>query len=53
MAKKVFIDGKMLQKSETKVISGCKITVRGYGSFIFKEVIGNTKKDKISVVLEI
>ena len=50
---KVFIDGKMLQKSETKVISGCKITVRGYGSFIFKEVLGNTKKDKISVVLEI
>ena len=50
---RVFIDGKMLQKSETKVISGCKITVRGYGSFIFKEVLGNTKKDKISVVLEI
>ncbi len=50
---KVYIDGKMLQKSETKVPAGCKITVRGYGSFVFKEELGNTKKDRVSVVLEI
>lgn len=52
-AKKVYINGKPLQKPETKPEIGCKITVRGYGSFIFKEVVGSTRKDKLSVVLEI
>lgn len=51
--KKVYTNGKLLQKAETKIPEGCKITVRGYGSFIFKEIHGNTKKDRLSVVLEI
>lgn len=51
--KKVYINGKILQKAETKPVPGCKITVRDYGSFIFKEIAGNTRKDKLSVVLEI
>ncbi|MBE7056860.1 MAG: hypothetical protein E7388_05420 [Ruminococcaceae bacterium] len=51
--KKVYLNGKLLQKAETKPEAGCKITVRGYGSFIFREVAGPTRKEKLSVVLEI
>lgn len=51
-AGKVSLDGLPCTKPDKPVPEGGKISARGYGKVILKEISGRTKKDRISIVLE-
>lgn len=49
---KAAIDGLPCEKPEQSVAEGCKISVRGLGKIKLKSVNGQTKKGRISVVID-
>ena len=49
---RVAIDGLPCEKSDKTVTEGCKISVRGLGKICLKTVNGQTKKGRISVVID-
>ena len=51
-AGKVSLDGLPCTKPDKPVPEGGKISARGYGKVVLKEISGRTKKDRISIVLE-
>lgn len=51
-AGKVSLDGLPCVKPDKPVAEGGKISARGYGKVVLKEISGRTKKDRISIVLE-
>lgn len=48
---KVFISGKQITSSSHQLKAGDIISVRGYGRFIFCDVEGKTKKDRLRVII--
>jgi len=51
-AGKAAIDGLPCEKPDKQVAAGMKISVRGLGKILLKEVNGQTKKGRISVVID-
>lgn len=51
-AGKVALDGLPCTKPDRLVDEGGKISARGFGKVVLREIQGRTKKDRISVVLE-
>lgn len=51
-AGKVSLDGLPCTKPDKLVDEGSKISARGFGKLLLKEIHGRTKKDRISIVLE-
>lgn len=51
-AGKVAIDGLPCEKPDKSVDEGCKISVRGLGKIKLKNIHGQTKKGRISVVID-
>ena len=51
-AGKVAIDGLPCEKPDKAVTEGCKISVRGLGKIKLQSVNGQTKKGRISVIIE-
>ena len=49
---KVSLDGLPCTKPDKPVPEGGKISARGFGKVVLKEISGRTKKDRISIVLE-
>lgn len=49
---KVFVNGKMISSNSYSLREGDVVSVRGMGKFRFREVKGQTKKGRISVILE-
>lgn len=50
---KVYVNWGLVKNGSKSVVEGDKITLRGYGRVMVKEVIGTTKKDRIAVILSI
>lgn len=50
-AGKAAIDGLPCEKPDKAVSEGAKISVRGLGKILLAQVVGRTKKDRISVVI--
>ena len=50
-AGKASIDGLPVEKPDKQVPEGAKISLRGYGKIKLENIVGTTKKDRISVVL--
>lgn len=48
----VFVNSAKIQKSDAKISEGSKLVLRGKGKVIFKEVAGQTRRGRISVVFE-
>ena len=51
-AGKVAIDGLPCEKPDKSVDEGCKISVRGLGKIRLRTINGQTKKDRISVIID-
>lgn len=49
---RVAIDGLPCEKSDKQVEEGCRISVRGLGKICLKAVNGQTKKGRISVIID-
>ncbi len=47
---KIFINGRICENSDYRLKPGDRVTVRGYGRFIFEKCDGLTKKGKINAV---
>ncbi len=47
----VFVNGLQSEKTDRQIKEGDKLVVRGKGKVLLKEVVGVTKKDRISIVL--
>lgn len=52
-AKRVFINGRLIESNSHITSPGDIVSVRGFGRFIYKEKSGTTKKGKESVIIEI
>ena len=50
---KVFVNGAVKASPSTTVNSGDKISVRGYGRFIYNGVLRTTKKDRLVISVEV
>ena len=48
----VFVDGAQIKKPDFSPKEGSKITLRGTGRFVFKAILGKTRKDRVSVEIE-
>lgn len=53
LQQKVFENGKEITDRSHIAKAGAKISVRGYGRFVFKEALRHTKKNRIAAALEI
>lgn len=49
LADKVILNGSLSSSLHSTLKEGDIISVRGYGKFVFQEILGNTKKDKIRI----
>ncbi len=52
-AEKIFVNGVSKTSSSTNVKTGDKISVRGYGRFIYNGVLRHTKKDRLVISIDI
>ena len=50
---RVFISGRTAAKKEKSLVEGDRVSVRGYGKFVFISENGKTKKDRLSITVEI
>ncbi len=50
---KVFINGKLITGSSKNIEIGDTVSVRGYGRFRYKEILGDTRKGRTRVLCEI
>lgn len=48
---KIFINGRLTENTSSILKEDDILTVRGYGRFIFKEILGKTKKDRFYILL--
>lgn len=48
----VFVDGTKTVKTDARVNEGAKLVLRGKGKVIFKSVAGETRRGRLSVILE-
>lgn len=51
-AQKVFLDGKLTMSGGTTLKEDQTVSVRGFGRFIYKTVVGNSKKGRFFIVIE-
>ena len=49
---KVFVNFEQISKQTKEIKENDKITIRGKGRFVVKEILGRTKKEKIIVIME-
>lgn len=52
-SQKVFVNGKLTESNSHVLKEGDIVSVRGYGKFIFEEVLSMTKKDRYYVLVKI
>jgi RNA-binding protein YlmH len=50
---RIFINGRSFLKKEKSLTEGDRVSVRGYGKFIFVSENGKTKKDRLMITVEI
>ncbi len=48
----IYLNGLLMQKTDAKVAQGDKIVLRGKGKVLVKEILGETKKSRIKIILE-
>lgn len=46
---KVFINGRLCENTSHELNEGDRVTLRGHGRFIFKEITGTSKKGKLNI----
>ena len=50
---RIFINGRSVLKKEKSLAEGDRVSVRGFGKFIFASENGKTKKDRLMITVEI
>ena len=50
--KKVYLNNELLQNGEKKIAVNDTFSIRKYGKYRLKEIMGNTKKDNIILVIQ-
>ena len=48
----VFVDGAKVVKTDARIAEGSKLVLRGKGKVVFREITGETRRGRISVLLE-
>lgn len=51
-AQKVFVNGRMTEKNSVILKEGDIITIRGFGRFIFDEILSMTRKDRFYILMK-